>query len=220
MKVLERVEVSVRTQIAREYAQTFWSHAHENSAIAYNMDHWTKAMNLLRSDLSKSKDTFVRHFRERYSNATPPIWALVEVLSFGSLSYWFAKVLPRVVQHRVGGVYDTHPDVLSGWLHHISVLRNIVAHHGRLWNRVLPFQPRIPKPERHSIAVSMNPSTNRVYNTLTILQFLNSIVSPMNEWGDELLELSLQRDIDTRLMGFPHDWWQRPVWNRSIRRNP
>lgn len=218
MKVLERIEVSIRAQIAREYSQAFGSHGHENAEAAYSKEHWTKAMNMLQTDLSKSKDTFVAHFRHRYSNATPPIWALVEVLSFGSLSYWFAKVLPRAVQYRVGDIYGTHPDILSGWLHHISVLRNIVAHHGRLWNRVVPFQPRIPKPQRHSIGVSMNPSTNRLYNTLTILQYLNTIVSPSKEWGEELCLLFHQRNIDSRMMGFPHDWYQRPVWRGLVRK--
>lgn len=212
MRIVERIEVSIRAQIAREYAREYGSHGHDNRDIAYSDEHWIKAMSMLHADLTKSKDTFVSHFNKTYVERTPPIWAVVEILSFGSLSYWFAKVVPRIIQHRVGGVYHTHPDILSSWLHHISVVRNIVAHHGRLWNRVTPFQPRIPKPERHTIASSINPKTNRLYNSLTILQYLNNVICHDNVWSNELHDLFLKHRIDSQLMGFPVNWHDLPVW--------
>jgi abortive infection bacteriophage resistance protein len=38
--------------------------------------------------------------------------------------------------------------MLSFWLHSISYIRNICAHHSRLWNRVCTIKPTIPNAQR------------------------------------------------------------------------
>lgn len=59
---------------------------------------------------------FMRHFREKYANERPPVWMVVEVLSFGILYHYF-RLLPRLVQiqivHRFGFTERTFCSVLT-----------------------------------------------------------------------------------------------------------
>src|SRR5690606_41495210 len=60
---------------------------------------------------------------------------------------------------------------------------------------------------------SFNPKqTRRVYNTLVMLAALMDMVSPGHLWKGRLQRIIERHHIQTRAMGFPDDWQQRPIW--------
>lgn len=60
---------------------------------------------------------------------------------------------------------------------------------------------------------SFNPNqTRRVYNTLVMLAAMMDIVSPGHLWKGRLQGIIKRHHIQTRAMGFPDDWQQRPIW--------
>jgi abortive infection bacteriophage resistance protein len=100
--------------------------------------------------------------------------------------------------------YDKPPftTVLKSWLDALNVVRNICAHHGRLWNRELGYRIMIPGmhkyPEWH-----------------TLLQYLLGRVAPTSKWPVRLQALLKDYPaIPIRLMGFPSDWGKSPIWKR------
>ena len=40
--------------------------------------------------------------------------------------------------------YGVAPPVLASWVHHLVYVRNLCAHHARLWDRVWSVQPQLP----------------------------------------------------------------------------
>lgn len=214
MVTLELIELSMRARVAAEFARQYGPHGHENGDIAYKYNKWTSAFRQLKLDLTHPADKFVVHFHKKYSDDTPPIWAVVETLSFGTLSYWFKHTLPRSVQHAIARSLGIHADIIAQWLHHLTVVRNIIAHHGRLWNRVLPFPVKVPR--THQTTSVMTSDGRKLYNTLVILLYLRNIIEPDNTWGHELLTLVQLYSIDVSQMGFPNDWMARDVWRESL----
>lgn len=89
-----------------------------------------------------------------------PVWAAVECMSLGTLSMLYGNLDPdtgtsdssRGVQAEVAEAFGTKPYYLRSWMHHLTTVRNIAAHHDRFYNRVMTIRParghpRTPLPE-------------------------------------------------------------------------
>ncbi len=103
---------------------------------------------------------------------------------------------------------------LTSWLQSISVVRNICAHHSRLWNRNLPTPPKLLRRASKSFIDTSRLDQHSFYAVLCSMQYLLQTISPKNRF-QERLEKMLEDypNVDTRAMGFPDDWRDEPLWN-------
>jgi abortive infection bacteriophage resistance protein len=68
----------------------------------------------------------------------------MELISFGTLSKFFVG-LEKQHQASISKLIGVHSTLLSNWLHHLTYIRNICAHHSRLWNRTFAIKTIMPK---------------------------------------------------------------------------
>lgn len=136
-------------------------------------------------------------------------------MTLGHLSRWLKNLKQPTDRQRTANHYGLDERVLVSFAHHLTVVRNHCAHHGRVWNRrfALRFTPPSKKPK--DIAAAFNPDASQfLYNTLTMLAYLLDLMSPNHTWRQQVHTLIVTRpEIDTALMGFPADWQQRTVWS-------
>jgi abortive infection bacteriophage resistance protein len=95
-----------------------------------------------------------------------------------------------------------------------NYIRNVCAHHGRLWNRELAIRPIIPYKKHHpEFYIPQSMDNRRVYAVLALLRYLLRFIDPQNDWQNRL-EMLLQTysDISIYTMGFPTDWKNCPIW--------
>lgn len=91
-------------------------------------------------------------------------------------------------------------------------MRNICAHHGRLWNRELGYKPMIPARDM-SWHDPVRVENNRIFGVLAILKYLLSDIAPNSQWTTRLRELLAEYpEIPLAQMGFPGDWLLCPIW--------
>jgi abortive infection bacteriophage resistance protein len=93
------------------------------------------------------------------------------------------------------------------------MIRNICAHHARLWNRVLGIKPLIPnKDPRWNKPVPI--PNDRVFAALTICRHCLGIIAPGSEWTDRFKELlDSYPDIPRAGLGLIADWDKHPLWS-------
>ncbi len=72
-----------------------------------------------------------------------PIWVAVEIMSFSSISLLIAN-LKRIDQEILAKKLELNTTLLISWLHTFAYIRNICAHHARLWDRKLSIAIRLP----------------------------------------------------------------------------
>jgi len=214
LDAIERIEVSVRGQWAYQLAHACGPHAHLDPAFALDFRFWQKNYDELKQAVGHFEEVFIRHFREHYSEALPPVWAVCEVMSLGQLSRWYSNLGPMAVRRRIAEVYGIDEAVLQSWLHHLSHLRNTCAHHARLWNREFTITPKYPKNKPRGLVSHFNRS-RRLYNSLVILLHCMDTVAPGHHWRGRLVGLLRRHGADTAAMGFPEGWESLPLW-----RNP
>lgn len=215
LDAIERVEISLRTTLAQHLATTYGPFAHDKPALFKQQEDWRKSQDELRKEYQRSRETFAKHYRERYPElATPPIWVACELMTLGHLSRWLKNLLKPEDRQHIANQYGLDERVLLSFTHHLTVVRNHCAHHGRVWNRrfALRFTPPTKKPKH--IASAFNPSAPQlIYNTLTLLVYLLDRLSPAHTWRTEIHALlNAHPEIDTASMGFPEHWRETSLW--------
>ena len=142
LDAIERIEVSIRSKWAYLFCKKYGSHAHLNSSLFKNFNAHENSIQVLENEVSKSKETFIIHLSSKYEERLPPLWSLVEIMSFGQLSYRFGMLKYRNDKNAVARIYDMDEKNFVSILHHLTVLRNKCAHHNRLWNCEFTIFPR------------------------------------------------------------------------------
>lgn len=213
LDAIERVEVSFRTQWAYLMAHHHGPHSYLDARHSANLRLHAAHLAKLESELARSEEPFIQHYRTKYRRPeTPPVWAVSEIMSFGMLSRWITQMVPsdRSILART---YRLDQGMLKNFIRHLTYVRNLCAHHSRVWNRRLTVTMPLPRNKPAGLKNNMNPTQPRkIYNTLVMLQYLIDIISPGSRWKHRLFTLLEDHQIDTLKMGFPDRWKHLAIW--------
>ncbi|RDH81933.1 MAG: DNA-binding protein [endosymbiont of Escarpia spicata] len=213
---VERIEVSVRTQWAYHLSEKYGPHAHLDSGLFFKQDKYLATLGKLTGEIARSKEAFIQHLLDAYDETTPPIWAVVEVMSFGQLSQFYANLKLRQDRKSIADTYNLDEKVLGSFLHQINTIRNACAHHSRLWNRRFTMQMIIPGKRPAGLQQNFNRDQmvlKKIYNPLVMLAYLMDRTCPSHHFKTRLKDLLDQHNIDEDAMGFPRQWRALPIWN-------
>jgi abortive infection bacteriophage resistance protein len=141
----KRVEISVRSKWAYLLGHKYGPQAYEDPSLFDDRRAYDKIMQNLDKELQRSREDFVKHFSRKYGMRRPPIWAACEVCSFGQVSHFFKALKAPVDRQAIATCYNLDERILGSFLHHLTVVRNHAAHHGRLWNRKFPLTFVLPR---------------------------------------------------------------------------
>lgn len=209
---LERIEVAVKATMSNAACLSVgpaWLCDEKN----FDYGSHAEIMEIIQDAISPNGETqkhiFLKHFFSKYSDPHPPAWMLMETLSFGAFSkiYKRAKGTLRIP---VADVFGVQHNILESWLHSLVFVRNVCAHHGRLWNRTFTIRPKIPKRYQGEWPEA---SQDKLYMVCCILHHMLGIIADDSGWASRLRELIDSRpDVPLKAMGFPDDWSKRPFW--------
>lgn len=197
---------------------------------------YRKWLRLYERALQDSREDFVAHHQTRYGG-TLPVWAAVEVLDWGALT-WLFILSPLAVQATVAGCFGLTGPQLSSWMKSLNVVRNACAHQGRLFNKVHAIKPKMPRagmcPRLDAVRMAAEGIRrtgssetvtgqhwfgDRTFGQLTLVQHL------LDQGGVGDLSLipravktypSIQR-IPLSHMGAPAEWQRLPLWKSEDR---
>jgi len=208
---IERVEVALRTAVTYQLALKMGPFAHcQPEAFEPRFRHGDFMLEL--DDAEKhSQESFVQHFRQKYTEERDlPIWMATELLSFGTISR-LVQFLRADGLKQVARTFNTTETFLGSWMHSLSYVRNLCAHHGRLWNRTLTVKPRLPSPSRwFPFKVDRNDS---IYCILVLTHHLLGAIYPTGKWPAQVKALFDNFPaVPILSAGIPGDWRDRSPW--------
>ncbi|MBE6341601.1 MAG: Abi family protein [Bacteroidales bacterium] len=217
---LEKIEVAVRTKLSLFYSlstnNAFW---YKDEAIYKNANHFQKIIGDIFSDVDRSNEDFIKHYKQKYdSPSMPPSWMTLEVVSLGTLSRLYNNLVANQKKRELALQFGIgNEDVFANWLHAFSNLRNCCAHHSRIWNRrfmiqlKLPYNTTFPFIPRKATTKIRN---NKLFVLLSAIKYIVDIISPDNSFKENLIRLLNQPNklLSIKEMGFPTDWDKLPVW--------
>lgn len=226
LDAIERVEIGLRVDIALLLGEVdTWAHRDINNFNSYfksvdpgtsNVRHMDWLSNLDRLS-DRSREEFLKHFREKYTGPLP-IWIAVELWDFGTLSTIVNGLHDTHVQRLADKYQLQRRNMLVSWLRCINFVRNVCAHHSRLWNRPLIDQPQashLPPLLQHW--QSMPYRNSRMYAAASILQYFLKFINPTSSWGSRLEmllgEFPEAPGLTIQSSGFQNGWEQYQLWN-------
>jgi len=206
---IEKIEVYIRTQISFSISKNSGAFGYVDKNIFHDASKHASLLKSIKSETTRSKEIFVKEFYDKYDEEYLPVWAMVEIVSFNTLSKIFAN-LKEPYRSEITKELKIKPLVFQGWLHTLTYIRNICAHHSRLWNKVLAIEPKIPKNQK--VFNSLN--NKKLFFVLNMIQFIFiSIGDEEFDFKSELKGLLNKYPIvDIKAMGFIEDWEELEIW--------
>jgi abortive infection bacteriophage resistance protein len=206
LDAVERIEVALRAAIVSQVAVLEGPHFYLDPAQFQRVDAF---VDFYQTTSREDRHLAVKHYRKHYCNPElPPIWAIMEALTFGALSRLFSGL---AIRHRkaVALRFGYDETILASWFRAISRVRNLSAHHSRLWNAPMHVdQPAAAK----KLRLEMTP-TDRLYARLVVLASLIEMVDPATDWKRRLAALVRRYPtVPLSQMGIPAGWDERSFW--------
>lgn len=213
---LEKIEISLRTQIIYTWAMTHGSHWQINPALYRDPVRFSSHITSLKTEIDRSNETFIDHYKNKYSvPGEPPAWMSLEVSSFGLLSLMFLNLNKGQEKKLVTNYFGLNDvSILENWMHCFSNLRNICAHHGRLWNRRFTAHIKFPKKPIYQHLNNQNVYPYKLYALLACIQYILNIINPQSTFKAKIKQVMKNCPLrQEKEMGFPNNWEQEPLWN-------
>ncbi len=224
MDALERVEIALRVDLSHTlgklhrfsylrpefFHESFSESLDAKTGVSGHHTWLGKHANLI----SRSKEEFVAH--NRAAHGLPlAIWVACEVWDFGTMSTLF-KGLREAEQDAIAAKYGiSNGRVFATWLRSLNYLRNVCAHHSRLWNRNIVDQPRLPSATAMPWVAPFEASDHakaRCFLLICMLRHLLGVINPSSRWPERLKAHLLAFPDLSHLglnlwgMGVPKEW--------------
>ena len=212
---LEKIEIALRTQIIYHWAMKNGSHWQTDASLYRDSYKFASHINSLSNEVNRSHETFIEHYQKSYTNPIePPSWMSLEVSSFGLLSQMFTnlkKCPEKVAVAKHFGLNDV--TILENWFHCFSNIRNVCAHHGRLWNRRFTAHIKLPTNPQYTFLTNSQIRPYKLYAAICCMQYMLNTIVPTNGFKSHLVKLMENCPLaQEKEMGFPTDWKNEPLW--------
>ena len=199
---IEKVEINVRCRVANFFAKQYGVLGYLQAENFADENYHAQFLKDINEEIGRnSKAPFVRNFRENYEGGNLPIYALVEVFSFGTLSKFYKNMLNKD-KKAIAKSFGVGYTYFESWLESISYVRNICAHYGRIYNAKLSKTPILYK-EYTQVGIG----NNRIYGVLLCLKHLLKNDVHWNLFVDKIeLLFDKYQYVKISTMGFPENW--------------
>jgi len=232
MEGVERIEVSLRMRVGYVLGRTS-PFAHEDPACFD--DSFTRArtdsrdpgpsrhvlwLKRVKARRDGSDEQFVMHFRQKYDDHMP-VWALTELLELGHLSTLYRGMLQKDAEEVALAFGVPRKKMMVSWLATLNYMRNVAAHHARLFNRKLQNAPSRPATGLvplldHLRAPDAPKGDFGCYNALAIIAFMLRSMDPAHSWalrlGELLQAFPLSSALSLESIGVPQGWETLGLW--------
>lgn len=232
MDGVERIEVAVRMRIgyvlgrrspfAYEDPACFTEAFTAESTDARNPApsrhvHWLQRVN---DRKAKSDEQFVEHFRQKYDDRMP-VWALTEILELGHLSVLYRGLHQQDAEEIALAFGIPTKKIMTSWLASLNYVRNVAAHHSRLFNRKLQHAPARPKAGQIPVLDHLRDEVTAkgvfgTYNALALIAYLLPSIDLDTDWAEQmaalLLEFPTSHALTIESMGAARNWESLELW--------
>lgn len=212
---LERIEICLRAKLTDKYSISHGFFWYSNSGLYDDETIFNKINEEIKESFNDPKEQFLRKFKLRYTEESiPPSNMALETLSLGKLARLYKALKNQDGKFEIAGEFNLPSNILTSWIIYLANVRNICAHHARLWNRKVNVdRPIFPNREKYKFkGENAEDSNTTLYGIISIINRLLSSFNPHNSFVKKIEDLINECGVDCTLMGFPTNWKEAANW--------
>lgn len=212
---LEKAEIKVKALYAYYFAEKY-------GGLGYLDENNFTDKELYNSILSKvnelktrnyESEAFIKHYIDDLQEDMP-IWVFIELFTITDLSKLYSitdKEIQLKIAAHFGMRHNNCEKKIGTFLKCFSILRNICAHNGRVFNRLFKTKPPLSSKELTLLRSDHkgNPDNQRVFGYLISLKRILSdedFLYVKHEISDLCVDYPF---VDMRYYGFADDWYKK-----------
>lgn len=215
---IERIEISLRTKMIYHLSVSYGPHWYIDEGIFNDLDKHQDHIEALFREFSYSQEIFTKDHKRRYPEEDPEAWKILEIASMGTLSKLYKNLkhqLPEKSNIAKELGLNLHSE-LSSWLESITYLRNIIAHHSRIWSRTMVKRPidTLNNPLGHWFENRLRESQKKKpFLIISTMVYLCNNINLSNGTKQQIIELIENNPaIPIYKLGFLDNWRRAPIW--------
>ncbi|OPX29207.1 MAG: hypothetical protein B1H06_01900 [Candidatus Cloacimonas sp. 4484_143] len=222
---ITQIEVSLKTAFANKSSlyykdSFFYLDINKLPKLRNRAFEYDKLMKSIDLSCRGSNELYYKHFQIKYGDYHnfPPIWMLIEIISFGSFCKLFSSVNFNLGKE-ISQDYGLNYNIMNSWIWSLNEVRNICAHHSRLWNRTLGNKPKIPN--KKNLEVWYKPAqikNDKIFSIIFILLLICNNADLDIKWFEQLVELlDSYPKIPIKQMGFIDNWEENSIISKYLK---
>lgn len=199
--VLETIEITFRTEISYLIAHKYGSTGHMDATNFVDSKYHEDMIKEMDRQVCRSNEIFVQHHIKEYEGRFP-VWVSVELVSLNLLSKMYSNLKNNDKSRIAKESYGVPYLYIRSWLHGLTMVRNICAHYGRLYNKTLTIKLKLYK--------DMTNKGLKNDTIFTAIYIMGELTKDKKEWYTLITNLKAlieqYKNVDISLMGFPVNW--------------
>lgn len=212
---LERIEICLRAKLTDKYSIQYGFFWYNDYNLFEDREIFDTINKEIQDTFSAPKEQFLKKFKFKYTSETiPPSNMALEILSLGKLARLYKALKNREGKSEIATEFNLPTNVITSWFIYLANVRNICAHHSRLWNKkVTVDRPIFPSREKYKFkGKSFDDSNTTLYGIISIIDRLLISFNPENGFTEKIEKLIDEYSVDCSLMGFPENWVETANW--------
>ena len=212
LKYLENIEVKIKSIYAYEFSKLYGPVDYLNTAVFTDSSKHIKI--LAKAEEQKRyrlrHEAYLKHFVNDLKQ-TIPLWAYVDLLTIADISILYS-ISDLTVQKRVAERFGMHMSInaslLESFMHRMTIVRNLCAHGGRLYNRIFEQKPCLNKQEKQLLIRLPNGEFDNyhLYGFILIMKRLLD-AEDFSEMKTEIVAITKRYPfVRMKYYGFRDDW--------------
>jgi len=198
---IEAIEINLRCRVANYFSTKYGCFGYNDSQNFSSAPFHAEFIEDIAVEVSRNKRSpFISNFQNNYIGGEIPLYALIELFSFGLLSKFY-KNMKNEDKKEVAKSFGIGYTYLESWIESIAFVRNICAHYGRLYNAKLTKTPIL-------YSQYCGISNYRIFGVLLCIKHILNGRESWREFSSNLISLMEKYDeVELDKMGFPENWF-------------
>ncbi len=215
---IEHIEIAIRTKMIYILSLSYGGLWYLNDTLFASKDLHTRQVDDLKREFSQSQEIFIKDHRNRFPDCDADSWKILEIASLGTLSKFYKNLihnLPEKANIAKEMGLNSHKE-LASWLESITYIRNIIAHHSRLWSRNMVKKPisKLNNPTGAWLGGDLKPvQLKRPFLIISTMIYLCDKISHDQNIKERIKNLfHSNENIPIYKIGFFNNWESEPLW--------
>lgn len=207
LEAVERLEVAIRSSLCNFlclkhsphwYLDTFLFKPGRKFGVG-------QMLSKIEGEVARSGDKrFIKAYYDEYDDPyLPPSWAMSECVTLGMWSKTYQMLRDAADKKSIASKFGIgQVEVFESWLHTLTVLRNMAAHHDRFLGQKLRVAPTNLRAKHINFV-----DNKSVYAALTVIHVLLVSIGFNSTFRQRLIDLEVKYGMGLmQELGFPNNW--------------